>query len=81
MHEVSGMSTIFSDALPTEVGAGSGQFGRQITKESVSQQAYVAIRNSLMRSRLKPGQKLVARQVAPGAEAHASSVSGAAHVF
>ncbi|SDJ74645.1 DNA-binding transcriptional regulator, GntR family [Bradyrhizobium sp. Rc2d] len=39
-------------------------FGVQITKESVSQQAYSAIRNSLMRSRLKPGQKLVARQVA-----------------
>jgi DNA-binding GntR family transcriptional regulator len=39
-------------------------FGNQIVRESVSQQAYVAIRNSLMRSRLKPGQKLVARQVA-----------------
>ena len=41
-----------------------GQFGRQITRESVSQQAYMALRNSLMRSRLKPGQKLIARQVA-----------------
>jgi DNA-binding GntR family transcriptional regulator len=41
-----------------------GKFGRQITRESVSQQAYKALRNSLMRSRLKPGQKLVARQVA-----------------
>ncbi len=39
-------------------------FRGQISKESVSQQAYVAIRDSLMRSRLKPGQKLVARQVA-----------------
>ena len=58
------MSTTMTDALSTDGEAGSGQFGRQITKESVSQQAYVAIRNSLMRSRLKPGQKLVARQVA-----------------
>ena len=41
-----------------------GKFGRQITRESVSQQAYKALRNSLMRSRLKPGQKLLARQVA-----------------
>jgi DNA-binding GntR family transcriptional regulator len=41
-----------------------GPFGNQIVRESVSQRAYVAIRNSLMRSRLKPGQKLVARQVA-----------------
>jgi DNA-binding GntR family transcriptional regulator len=39
-------------------------FGTQISRESVGQQAYVAIRNSLMRSRLKPGQRLVARQVA-----------------
>ncbi len=39
-------------------------FGGQIIRESVSQQAYAAIRNSLMRSRLKPGQRLVARQVA-----------------
>jgi DNA-binding GntR family transcriptional regulator len=38
--------------------------GGQITKETVSQQAYIAIRNSLMRSGLKPGQKLVFRQVA-----------------
>ncbi|MCG6203416.1 GntR family transcriptional regulator [Rhodopseudomonas sp. HC1] len=42
----------------------SHPFGRPISKESVSQQAYAAIRDSLMRSRLKPGQKLVARQVA-----------------
>jgi DNA-binding GntR family transcriptional regulator len=42
----------------------TGQFGRQITRESVSQQAYKALRNSLMRSRLKPGHKLVARHVA-----------------
>lgn len=41
-----------------------GQFGPQIVRESVSQQAYATIRNSLMRSKLKPGQKLVARQVA-----------------
>ena len=39
-------------------------FDAQIIRESVSQQAYVTIRNSLMRSRLKPGQRLVARQVA-----------------
>jgi len=43
---------------------GSGAFGGQISRESLSQQAYVAIRSSLMRSRLRPGQKLVARQVA-----------------
>lgn len=43
---------------------GSGAFGGQILRESISQQAYVAIRSSLMRSRLRPGQKLVARQVA-----------------
>jgi len=41
-----------------------GQFGRHISKESVSQQAYLAIRKSLMRSKLRPGQKLVARLVA-----------------
>ena len=45
-----------------------GQFGRQITRKSVSQQAYKALRNSLMRSRLKPGHKLVARQVATSLE-------------
>ncbi|HWA46162.1 MAG TPA: GntR family transcriptional regulator [Hypericibacter adhaerens] len=39
-------------------------FGGQISKESLSQQAYGAIRLSLMRSRLRPGQKLIARQVA-----------------
>ncbi len=42
----------------------SGRFGRPINKESLSQQAYQAIRSSLMRSRLKPGQKLIAREVA-----------------
>lgn len=58
------MSTVSALRLePHEVGE-AGPFGGQITKESVSQQAYVAIRNSLMRSRLKPGQRLVARQVA-----------------
>lgn len=44
--------------------SGTGAFGGQISRESVSQRAYEAIRHSLMRSRLKPGQKLVARQVA-----------------
>ncbi len=43
---------------------GSGLFGGQISRDSLSQQAYVAIRNSLKRSKLKPGQKLVVRQVA-----------------
>jgi DNA-binding GntR family transcriptional regulator len=42
----------------------AGLFDVEISRESVSQQAYLAIRRSLMRSRLKPGQKLVARQVA-----------------
>lgn len=42
----------------------TGSFGAPISKESLSQQAYLAIRGSLMRSRLRPGQKLVARQVA-----------------
>lgn len=55
------MSTV--SALRLDTGE-AGPFGGQITKESVSQQAYIAIRNSLMRSRLKPGQRLVARQVA-----------------
>ena len=45
-------------------GLSSGAFGGQISRESLSQQAYVAIRQSLMRSRLRPGQKLIARQVA-----------------
>jgi DNA-binding GntR family transcriptional regulator len=49
---------------PETTDAVSNPFGVQIIKESVSQQAYAAIRNSLMRSRLKPGQRLVARQVA-----------------
>jgi DNA-binding GntR family transcriptional regulator len=39
-------------------------FGVQIVRKSVSQQAHAAIRNSSMRSWLKPGQGLVARQVA-----------------
>jgi DNA-binding GntR family transcriptional regulator len=59
------MSTISAprhDTAPSDNE--SGTFGGQIVRESVSQQAYSAIRNSLMRSRLKPGQKLVARQVA-----------------
>jgi DNA-binding GntR family transcriptional regulator len=50
-------------AMSSETGEES-PFGAQISRESVGQQAYVAIRNSLMRSRLKPGQRLVARQVA-----------------
>jgi GntR family transcriptional regulator, colanic acid and biofilm gene transcriptional regulator len=41
-----------------------GRFGQPVSKETLSQQAYQAIRTSLMRSRLKPGQKLVAREVA-----------------
>jgi DNA-binding GntR family transcriptional regulator len=59
------MSTISAqrpDTTPSDIE--SSPFGGQIVRESVSQQAYGAIRNSLMRSRLKPGQKLVARQVA-----------------
>jgi DNA-binding GntR family transcriptional regulator len=58
------MSTISVPRPETALGSGVSPFGAQITRDSVSQQAYVAIRNSLMRSRLKPGQKLVARQVA-----------------
>jgi DNA-binding GntR family transcriptional regulator len=42
----------------------SGPFGGPISRESLSQQAYLAIRGSLMRSRLKPGQKLIVREVA-----------------
>lgn len=56
------MSTIIHDPLPGDDR--SSLFGGQISKESVSQRAYTAIRDSLIRSRLKPGQKLVARQVA-----------------
>ncbi|WP_322864949.1 GntR family transcriptional regulator [Aquicoccus sp. G2-2] len=48
----------------SDAGTGTGAFGGQISRESLSQQAYAAIRGSLKRSRLKPGQKLVARQVA-----------------
>jgi len=58
------MSTRFADTPINEEGARLNALGPQITKESVSQQAYVAIRNSLMRSGLKPGQKLIFRQVA-----------------
>jgi DNA-binding GntR family transcriptional regulator len=58
------MSTISVQRPETALGGGVSPFGAQITRDSVSQQAYVAIRNSLMRSRLKPGQKLVVRQVA-----------------
>ncbi|UGY17686.1 GntR family transcriptional regulator [Bradyrhizobium septentrionale] len=59
------MSTISSLRPDPALSDGtSSPFGGQIVKESVGQQAYGAIRNSLMRSRLKPGQKLVARQVA-----------------
>lgn len=43
---------------------GSGAFGGPISRDSLSQRAYIAIRGSLMHSRLRPGQKLVARQVA-----------------
>ena len=42
----------------------SSPFGGQISRDSLSQLAYSAIRTSLRRSRLKPGQKLVSRQVA-----------------
>ncbi len=41
-----------------------GRFGGPISKESLSQQAYLVIRDSLMRSRLKPGRMLIAREVA-----------------
>jgi DNA-binding GntR family transcriptional regulator len=59
------MSTISGLRPNTTLETGpASPFGGQIVRESLSQQAYVAIRNSLMRSRLKPGQKLVARQVA-----------------
>lgn len=54
-------------SVPSTLDGGmlaAGAFGGQISRESLSQQAYVAIRRSLMRSRLRPGQKLVARQVA-----------------
>ena len=42
----------------------AGIFGGQISRESLSQQSYLALRGTLMRSRVKPGQKLIARQVA-----------------
>jgi DNA-binding GntR family transcriptional regulator len=63
MHADAAMSRSLGDA-PPERDAGLSTFGGPINKESVSQQAYLAIRASLMRSRLKPGQKLVFRQVA-----------------
>ena len=53
-----------NSASPLEIDDFNGLFGRPISKESLSQQAYLAIRGSLMRSRLKPGQKLIAREVA-----------------
>ena len=53
-----------NSASALEVDHFNGLFGPQISKESLSQQAYLAIRGSLMRSRLKPGQKLVARDLA-----------------
>lgn len=53
-------------ASALEVDRFNGLFGPQISRESLSQQAYLAIRGSLMRSRLKPGQKLIAREVAKG---------------
>src|SRR3954454_3038071 len=58
------MSTISVPRPETALGSGVSPFGAQITRDSFRHQAYVAIRNSLMRSRLKPGHKLVARQVA-----------------
>jgi DNA-binding GntR family transcriptional regulator len=45
-------------------GPTGGLFGQPVSRDTLSQQAYQAIRTSLMRSRLKPGQKLVAREVA-----------------
>ncbi len=51
--------------VPPEDAAPAGSlFGAPFSRETLSQQAYQAIRTSLMRSRLKPGQKLVARDVA-----------------
>jgi len=41
-----------------------GVFGDPVSRETISRQAYQAIRTSLMRSRLRPGQKLIARDVA-----------------
>lgn len=55
---------MLTPALAQKMAGPSGRFGRTINKESVSQQAYLAIRTSLMHSQLKPGQKLVAREVA-----------------
>jgi DNA-binding GntR family transcriptional regulator len=61
-NPVNEMPMLTSNA-PETAGA-SGPFGRPINKESLSQQAYLAIRASLMHSRLQPGQKLIAREVA-----------------
>jgi DNA-binding GntR family transcriptional regulator len=47
-----------------EAAAPEPIFVARLSKESLSQQAYVAIRDSLMRSRLKPGQRLVLRSLA-----------------
>lgn len=44
--------------------APTGWFDRPVSRETLSQQAYQAIRTSLMRSRLKPGQRLIVRDVA-----------------
>jgi len=53
-----------TQSTPDIATSASGAFGGQISRDSLSQQAYTAIRKSLMRSRLRPGQKLIARQVA-----------------
>ncbi len=55
--------TIFRDPF-AETPVSGEQINYKISKESLSQQAYLAIRSSLMRSRLRPGQRLVARQLA-----------------
>ena len=41
-----------------------GAFGVRISRDSLSSQAYLAIRNSLKRSKFLPGHKLIARQIA-----------------
>ena len=53
-----------TQSTPDIATSASGAFGGQISRESLSQQAYTAIRRSMMRSGLRPGQKLIARQVA-----------------
>ncbi len=50
---------------PVKAYAGlDSRFVQPVHRETVSQQAYHAIRTSLMRSRLKPGQRLIVREVA-----------------